>query len=88
MFLPPGLSTGEDIADIDENTRAHDLPIKMRAGSNQIKSEDRVVSDAMFGQSNAEFVHFIRFISPYCVTNWAIFNNAAEHSCLAPKMIC
>ena len=39
-------------------------------------------------QWNAEFMHFTRFISPYCVTDWAIFNNAAEHSCLAPKLIC
>jgi hypothetical protein len=23
---------------------------------------------------------------PYCVTDWAIFNNAAEYSCLAPKI--
>ena len=39
-------------------------------------------------QWNAEFMHFTRFSSPYCVTDWAIFNNAAEHSCLAPKLIC
>ena len=36
-------------------------------------------------QSNAEFMRFTRFISPYCVTDLAIFKNAAEHSCLAPK---
>jgi len=31
-------------------------------------------------------MHFIRFISPYCVTDWAVFNNAADYSCSAPKI--
>jgi hypothetical protein len=31
-------------------------------------------------------MHFTRFISPYCVTDWAVFNNAADYSCSAPKI--
>jgi hypothetical protein len=68
------------------------LRVGLRKSEFWAPPERLVVWNSPFGitfrhQSNAEFMHFTRFIPPYCVTDWAIFTNGCGVLILSSELI-